>query len=85
MEEFAKIIYDQWFNEHGGDVSWGDYDKTIAKIHDFLNETIATELECAVNKKVWVVQENSFIAGFSYACHCLSNGKIELKGGFSDE
>jgi hypothetical protein len=85
MEEFAKFIYEQWFREHGGDVSWGDYDKTVESIHNFLNEKIADELEIAINKRVWVVQENSFIAGFTYACQCLSMGKIELKGGVINE
>jgi nuclear transport factor 2 (NTF2) superfamily protein len=81
MEEFAKMIYEQWFNEHGDDVSWGDYNETIETIHDFLNEKIANELEYAINKKVWLVQKNAFIEGFAYACKCLSNGKVELKGG----
>jgi len=47
----------------------------------FLNSSIANELETAINKRVWQVEENDFIAGFAYACKCLSDGKIELKGG----
>ena len=48
---------------------------------DILNEKVATDIECSVNKKVWEVQEKAFMAGFGYACKCLSNGKIELGGG----
>ena len=50
------------------------------KLYEILNEKVATDIECSVNKKVWEVQEKSFIAGFGYACKCLSNGKIELCG-----
>ena len=87
MNEFAKMIYEQWrfkgTDENGNDneVDWGEYGETVEKIYDFLNENIAFELECAINKKVWTVEENAFIAGFSYACKCLSNGKIEFGGG----
>ncbi len=91
MEEFARMIYQNWANAtdecedgNGASIDWGDYDETVRKIYDFLNEHLANELECAINKRVWKVQENSFIAGFFYACKCLSNGKIELRGGVSE-
>ena len=35
-------------------------------------------IERTINKRVWKVQENAFIAGFSYACKCLSNGKVNI-------
>lgn len=83
MEEFAKIIYEQWCNS--GEVenlAWGEeYDEAWKKVYDILNEHLATEIERSVNKRVWEIQERSFIAGFGYACKCLSNGKIELGGG----
>lgn len=50
----------------------------MKNLYDILNEKVATEIECSVNKKVFEVQEKAFIAGFGYACKCLSNGKIEL-------
>ena len=83
MNEFAKMIYEQWIkSQDGQDFNWGDdYDETWKKLYDILNDKIATEIECSVNKRVWEVQEKSFIAGFGYACKCLSNGKIDLKGG----
>lgn len=88
MEQFARMIYEQWINAtdecdygNGASIDWGDYGETVNKIYEFLNEKIATDLECAINKGVWKVQENAFIAGFGYACKCLSNGKIDLKGG----
>ncbi len=85
MNEFARIIYEQCREgiEPGADndIDWGDYDKAVRRIYDFLNENIAHELECAINKKVWQVEENAFIAGFGYACKCLFDGRIDLKRG----
>lgn len=78
MEEFAKMIYKKWFEEEARNLSWGDYDKAVAKIHEILKEELAEEIECSINKNVWDIQERAFIAGFSYACKCLSNGKIEF-------
>ena len=78
MEEFAKMIYKKWFEEEARNLSWGDYDKAVAKIHEILKEELAEEIECSINKNVWDLQERAFIAGFSYACKCLSNGKIEF-------
>lgn len=80
MEEFAKMIYEQWMKTDEAEAfNWGEYDKEVAKLYNFLNEKIADDLECAINKKVWEVQEKAFIAGFAYSCKCLSNGKIEFK------
>lgn len=80
MNEFAKMIYSQWRSKEENDVDWGDYQETVNRIYDFLNGEIGAQLERAINKKVWRVEENAFIAGFGYACKCLSNGKIELGG-----
>lgn len=81
MEEFAKIIYKQWFDSKEAEkLSWGDYDESWKKLYEVLNEHLATEIECSVNARVWKIQESSFITGFAYACKCLSNGKIELGG-----
>ena len=82
MEQFAKMIYDQWSRtQEGEDFNWGDeYDETWKKLYEILNESVAGDIECSVNKRVWEVQEKSFIAGFSYACKCLSAGKIEFGG-----
>lgn len=87
MEEFVKMIYNNWCceNEEEQGNLWGDCGETVEKLYDFLNEKIALELECEINKKIWRVQEKSFIAGFAYAAKCLSNGKVELKGGVVNE
>jgi len=82
MNEFAGMIYEQWRNSHNiEEIDWGDYGETVEKIYNFLNEKIATDLEFAINERVWMIEKNAFIAGFGYACKCLSNGKIDLNGG----
>ena len=83
MNEFAKMIYEQREKtQEGEEFGWGEgYKETWQKLYDILNDKVATEIECSVNKKVWEVQEKAFIAWFGYACKCLSNGKIELGGG----
>ena len=83
MEEFAKMIYEQWFrSDEVEKLAWGkEYDDAWKKVYEILNPTIADDIERTVNERVWNIQERSFIAGFEYACKCLSNGKIELKGG----
>lgn len=82
MEYFAKMVYGQWLlTQEGENFTWGsDYDKEWSKVYDILNQTLATEIERSVNKRVWEVQENAFIAGFAYACKCLSDGKIDFGG-----
>lgn len=86
MEYFAKMIYEQWINSQDAEgYNWGDYDEAWERVYDILNGKLASEIERSVNKKVWDVQEKAFIAGFSYACKCLSNGKINLKGGVDNE
>ena len=53
MNEFAKMIYEQWFNSQDGEeFNWGEYDEAWKKLYDILNEQVATDIECSVNKKV---------------------------------
>lgn len=82
MEEFAKMIYGQWRNSDESEkLSWGqEYDDAWKKVYDILNPELASDIEGSINKRVWNIQEKAFIAGFGYACKCLSNGKIELGG-----
>lgn len=82
MEEFAKMIYEQWRNSDESEkLSWGqEYDDAWKKVYDILNPELASDIESSINKRVWNIQEKAFMAGFGYACKCLSNGKIELGG-----
>lgn len=87
MEEFAKMIYEQWCSSGEVEkIAWGQgYSDAWKKVYGILNEKLANEIEKSVNKQAWSIQEQSFIAGFAYACKCLSNGKIEFGGGMKNE
>lgn len=87
MDEFAKMIYEQWFHsDEAQDYTWGrEYDDAWKKVYEILNPKMANEIESSINRCVFDVQEKSFIAGFAYACKCLSNGKIEFGGGMKNE
>lgn len=80
MNEFLNMIYESWRKSEAADneIDWGDYNEVVERIYNFLNEDIAMELETAINRRVWEVQKNAFIAGFTYAAKCLSNGEIKI-------
>lgn len=82
MEEFAKMIYNQWtHSDEAKNFDWGrEYDEAWKRVYDILNQELAEEIECSINRRVHKIQEKSFITGFAYACKCLSSGKIELGG-----
>lgn len=80
MEEFAKLIFEQWKKEKDYDV-----DFFSDKGNELLNEAGKILNVEWVNKFYDLlcdngeeIMERAFIAGFGYACKCLSNGKIEF-------
>lgn len=82
MEHFAKMIYEQWCKEND------DRDLFFQKGQEMVEE-LESILSLELNNKIYdtycdgciEIERNAFIAGFGYACKCLSNGKIELGGG----
>ena len=80
MDEFMKMIYDNWLNttDYKENVSWGNFGDALNKISDYLNENISYGIIEDLNREAWTIEENAFIKGFQYACTCLSNGKIEF-------
>lgn len=80
MEEFAKIIFENWQKEQDYDL-----DYFTSKGKELLNEAEKILNNEFVDKFYWLLCENgeeimrdAFIAGFGYACKCLTNGKIDL-------
>lgn len=79
MEEFAKIIYEQW--SRGNE----NRDLYFSKGEELSNE-LESILSGSLNDKIYTtfcdscveVERNAFIDGFAYACKCMSNGKIEF-------
>ena len=80
MNEFLEMIYNNWrFQEENDNyISWGKFGEATEEIENYLNTDIANRLEEALNREAWNIEQNAFIAGFAYACKCLSNGKIEF-------
>lgn len=86
MEEFAKMIFEQWLKEQNYDVDFFT-EKTREYLCDaekFLNITVINHLYDVLCDNGEEIMRDAFIAGFGYACKCLSNGKIELGGGFNE-
>ena len=83
MEEFAKMIYEQWAKENDNrDVFKSCGEELVKKLENLLSYSLNMELYDLFCDGCLEVEENAFIAGFGYACKCLSNGKVELgKGG----
>lgn len=82
MEEFAKMIFEQWQREKDYDM-----DYFTSKGEELLNEAAKILNPDFVDKFYDLLCDNgeeimrdAFISGFGYACKCLSNGKIELGG-----
>lgn len=82
MNEFAKMIYEQWCKEN-------DERDLFHKKGEELVEELEKILSYDLNRKIYdtfcdgclEIEETAFIAGFGYACKCLSNGKIEIGKG----
>lgn len=80
MEEFAKLIFEQWVKENDYNVEWfTNKGRTILdEAEKVLNVDLVDriyELLCDNGEEL---MQQAFTAGFGYACKCLSNGKIEF-------
>ena len=82
MEDFAKMIFENWLMEQEYDVEY--FTEKGREILDEAEKILSVDfvdrfyyLLCENGHKT---MENAFISGFRYACKCLTNGKIDLKG-----
>ena len=81
MEEFANMIYEQWNKEHDNrDLFFKKGKEFTDKMEEILSVNLLNDLYDTFCDSCQEVEEKAFIAGFGYACKCLSNGKIELGG-----
>lgn len=82
MEHFAKMIYEQWCKENDErDLYFKKGTELNDKLHEILSINLINELYDIYVEGCIEIEQTAFIAGFAYACKCLSNGKIELGGG----
>lgn len=75
MDEIVKMIYEHWRYEDDNNIDWGNYLEAVENIHNYLNGELANDIESKINSQVWTVEKNAFVAGFKYACECISNGQ----------
>ena len=79
MNEFAKMIYEQWCKENEDrDLFFKKGEELNDKLEDILSVKLLNDLYSLYCDGCVEIEENAFIAGFGYACKCLSNGKIEF-------
>lgn len=82
MEHFAKMIYEQWMKENfERDLFFQKGDELRVELEKILSYDLNQKIYETFCESCMEIEEKAFIEGFAYACKCLSNGKIELKGG----
>lgn len=81
MNEFAKMIYEQWTKENDDrDVFFKKGEQLIERLDKILSVELNNEIYDSYCDSCLEIEESAFIEGFAYACRCLSNGKIEFGG-----
>jgi len=79
MEEFAKMIYEQWAKDNEDrNLFFEKGSELVEELEDILSVSLNIKIYDTFCDSCMEVEQNAFIAGFSYACKCLSNGKIEF-------
>ena len=81
MDEFAKMIYRQWAEQDGyrdRDLYFKNGEKLVEELEAVLSYSLNEKIYETFCNSCYEIEQNAFIAGFSYACKCLSNGKIEF-------
>ena len=79
MDEFAKIIYEQWNKEHDErDLFFDKGSELMDKLETILSRDLCEEIYYKLCESNQQTEERAFIEGFAYACKCLSHGKIEF-------
>lgn len=75
------MIYEQWCKENEGrDAFQKKGEELTEKLQEILSVSLFNDIYDVFCDGCLEVEQNAFIEGFSYACKCLSNGKIELGG-----
>lgn len=79
MDEFAKMIYEQWQKDNEDrDLFFKKGEELVEELEKILSFDLNNKIYNTYCDSCSEIEQNAFIAGFSYACKCLSNGKIEL-------
>ena len=80
MEEFAKMIYEQWAKtQMDRDLYFDKGSDLMNRLEKILSRDLSDEIYEKFCDSCQEVEQSAFIDGFAYACNCLSRGKIEFK------
>lgn len=80
MEEFATMIYEQWNKDNEDrDLFFNKGVGLNNKLSKILSTDLMNEIYDIYCDGCVEIEKTAFIAGFGYACKCLSNGKVALK------
>lgn len=87
MEFFATMIFEQWQKENDYNMEYftSKGRELLNEAEKILNPNLVNDFYDLLCENGEEIMHDAFIAGFGYACKCLSNGKIELKGGACNE
>nr|DAS42812.1 MAG TPA: hypothetical protein [Caudoviricetes sp.] len=81
MNEFAKMIYEQWSRQEENEernLFFKNGEMLLDELEKILSVDLQNKIYNTFCESCLEIEQNAFIAGFSYACKCLSNGKIEF-------
>lgn len=81
MNEFARMIYQQWAKDNERDIFGAKGKELLDELEKILSSSLMGQIYDTFCDGCLEIEEAAFIAGFGYACKCLSDGKIDLKGG----
>lgn len=83
MEHFAAMIFEQWQkeNDYNMDYFTNKGSEILEETEKILHPSFVDKFYDLLCENGEEIMREAFIAGFGYACKCLSNGKIELGGG----
>lgn len=79
MNEFAKMIYEQWSRQEENEernLFFKNGEMLLDELEKILSVDLQNKIYNTFCESCLEIEQNAFIAGFSYACKCLSNGKI---------
>lgn len=86
MEEFANLIYENWQKDNiDRALFFKKGEEMMNELQDILSLSISEKIYNTFCDSCQEIERNAFIDGFAYAVKCLSNGKVELKGGVVNE
>lgn len=80
MDEFLTMIYRTYTESTESEKSYfgEDTEKLMNELDAILSKDLVMKIDGLFIDSAAEIEKNAFMDGFTYACKCLSNGKIEF-------